>query len=63
MDSRLEHSISLTSPTLARNQLHLMVTQPEPSVSSNGVQVGLEGEEIREVASQLGLIRKRPDAA
>jgi hypothetical protein len=40
-----------------------MVTQPEPSVSSNGVQVGLEGEEIREVASQLGLTRKRPDAA
>jgi hypothetical protein len=42
-----------------------MMTQPEPSVSSNGLedQVGLEGEEVREVASQLGLIRKRHDEA
>lgn len=64
MDSRTDYALSQTSPALARKQLHLLMTQPELN-SSNQTDVDISGqdEEIKEVATQLSLIRKRHDEA
>lgn len=65
MDIRLESSLSFTSPVLARKQLRLMMTQPEHSLSVQSPDQDMlnSNEEIREVSTQLSLIRKRHDEA